>query len=242
MGIQYVTVKVDTTGLYQPLASAVGVVGLIGPAPSAGPGFSNPTLFTRPLTGAPGEPYARVVPVLRVKPLASDVQTLTISGNPTGGTFSLVFGGQTTNPIASTATAGQVQAALQALSNIGPGNVVGSGGPLPGASVTITFAGTLGFTAQPLITIGANNLTGGTTPAPTVAHTTTGTARVNAVQTLSVSGNPTGGTFTLAFGGQTTVAIAASATAAQVQAALQALSSIGAGNVACAGGPLPARA
>ena len=66
MGIQYVTVKVDTSGLYQPLSSAVGVVGIVGPAPGAGSGFSNPTLFTRPLTGAGGEPYARVVPVLRV--------------------------------------------------------------------------------------------------------------------------------------------------------------------------------
>src|SRR5579871_253803 len=76
MGIQYVTVKVDTSGLYQPLSSAVGVVGIVGPAPSAGAGFSNPTLFTRSLVGAPSEPYARVVPVLRVAPLASDVQTL----------------------------------------------------------------------------------------------------------------------------------------------------------------------
>jgi hypothetical protein len=66
MGIQYVTVKVDTSGLFQPLGAAVGVVGIIGPAPSAGPGFSNPTLFTRALTGAGNEPYARVVPVLRV--------------------------------------------------------------------------------------------------------------------------------------------------------------------------------
>jgi len=66
MGIQYVTVKVDTSGLFQPVGAAVGVVGIIGPAPSAGPGFSNPTLFTRALTGAGNEPYARVVPVLRV--------------------------------------------------------------------------------------------------------------------------------------------------------------------------------
>ncbi|HWE37631.1 MAG TPA: hypothetical protein VG406_13770 [Isosphaeraceae bacterium] len=66
MGIQYVTVKVDTSGLYQPLSAAVGVVGVIGPAPAAGPGFTNPTLFTRALTGVSGEPYARVVPVLRV--------------------------------------------------------------------------------------------------------------------------------------------------------------------------------
>jgi hypothetical protein len=66
MGIQYVTVKVDTSGLYQPLSAAVGVVGVIGAAPSAGPGFDNPTLSTRPFTGADGEPYARVVPVVRV--------------------------------------------------------------------------------------------------------------------------------------------------------------------------------
>lgn len=71
MGIQYVTVKIDTTGLYQPVSSAVGVVGVIGAGPSAGPGFNNPTLFTRPLTGADGEPYARVVPVLRVDPASN---------------------------------------------------------------------------------------------------------------------------------------------------------------------------
>jgi hypothetical protein len=66
MGIQYVTVRVDTSGLYQPVSAAVGVVGIIGAAPSAGAGFGNPTLFTRALTGADGEPYARVVLVLRV--------------------------------------------------------------------------------------------------------------------------------------------------------------------------------
>src|SRR5262249_25661121 len=66
MGIQYVTVKIDTSGLYQPVSAAVGVVGIIGPAPTAGAGFNNPTLFPRALTGIDGEPYARVVPVLRV--------------------------------------------------------------------------------------------------------------------------------------------------------------------------------
>jgi hypothetical protein len=66
MGIQYVTVKVDTSGLYQPVSAAVGVVGIIGAAPSAGAGFDNPMLFQRALTGTDGEPYARVVPVLRV--------------------------------------------------------------------------------------------------------------------------------------------------------------------------------
>ena len=149
MGIQYVTVSVNTTGLYQPLASAQGVVGIIGPAPSAGPGFSNPTLFTRPLTGASGEPYAPVVPVLAVAPVTSDVQTLAVPGGPTGGAFTLTFGGQTTAAISFNATAAQVQAALTALSNIGPGNLACTGGPLPGTNVTITFAGSMEFAAQP---------------------------------------------------------------------------------------------
>src|SRR5206468_2359075 len=124
MGIQYVTVKVDTSGLYQPLSSAVGVVGTIGPGPSAGPGFSNPTLFSRPLVGAPGEPYAPVVPVLKVAPVASETWTLVMSDGPTGGTFTLTFSGQTTAPIAFNAAATDVQSALQALSSIGPGNVI----------------------------------------------------------------------------------------------------------------------
>ncbi len=238
MGIQYVTVKVDTSGLYQPLSSAVGVVGIVGPAPSAGAGFSNPTLFTRSLVGAPSEPYARVVPVLRVAPLASDVQTLSVSGTPTGGTFTLTFGGQTTATIPYNATAAQVQSALAALSSIGAGNVACTGGPLPGTNVVVTFTGTRAFQPQSVIGVGTNSLTGGTTPAPAVAHTTTG-GLANDVQTLSITGTPTGGTFTLVFGGQTTNAIPFNATAAQVQSALVALSSIGAGNVTCTGGPLP---
>jgi hypothetical protein len=238
MGIQYVIVNVNTSGLYQPLASATGVVGIIGPAPSAGPGFSNPTLFTRPLTGAPGEPYPRVVPVLAVAPVTGDVETLSITGNPTGGTFTLTFGNQTTGAIAFNATAAQVQAALAALSNIGPGNIACSGGPLPAASVTITFAGTLAFAAQLPITAGTVSLTGGTNPAPALTHTTT-RALISDVQTLSLSGNPTAGTFTLTFGNQTTDAIAFNATAVQVQAALTALSTIVTGNLTCTGGPLP---
>jgi hypothetical protein len=240
MGIQYVTVKIDTSGLYQPLASATGVVGIVGPAPGAGPGFSNPTLFTRPLTGAGGEPYARIVPVLMVAPLASDVWTLSIAGAPTGGTFTLSFASQTTAPIPFNATSAEVQTALQNLAAIGPGNVVCTGGPLPSNNVTITFAGTLGFQALSPISVGASNLTGGTGPATTLAHTVTGSARSNDVQTLSLSGNPTGGSFTLSFGGQTTAAIPFNATSAQVQAALQTLVSVGAGNVICGGGPLPA--
>jgi hypothetical protein len=51
---------------------------------------------------------------------------------------------------------------------------------------------------------------------------------------------PTGGTFTLSYAGQTTPPLAYDAAASDVQSALAALSNIGAGNIFCGGGPLPA--
>lgn len=61
----------------------------------------------------------------------------------------------------------------------------------------------------------------------------------DAIQKFSVSGAPTGGSTILHFGGQNTAAIPYNAEAQDVQAALGALSTIGAGNVVCWGGPLP---
>lgn len=58
-------------------------------------------------------------------------------------------------------------------------------------------------------------------------------------QTLAVQGTPASGTFTLTWQGQTTSALAYNCTAAQVQAAVTALSNVGSNNVACIGGPFP---
>jgi hypothetical protein len=105
----------------------------------------------------------------------SEVQTLTITGTPTGGTFALGFGGQVTAPINYNATATDVQTALRALSSIGSTGVTCTGGPLPGSAVTITFAGTLANTnVTTIATNGAGSLTGGTTPTSAVAVTTAG--------------------------------------------------------------------
>lgn len=73
--------------------------------------------------------------------------TVTIGGSPTGGTFTLSVGAQTTAAIAYNATASAVQSALAALSTVGTGNVqvTGSaGGPYTvafDAAVTGTFTG-----------------------------------------------------------------------------------------------------
>jgi hypothetical protein len=83
MSIQYVTVKVDTTGLYQPVSMAQGVVGIIGPALPTSFETRNPELFTRPLVGVRGEPYDRVVRVMRI---GATNEPLDAGGNPLGGT------------------------------------------------------------------------------------------------------------------------------------------------------------
>jgi hypothetical protein len=101
----------------------------------------------------------------------AEVQTVTITGAPTGGTFTLTLVDQTTAAIAYNATAADVATAVAALSNVGAGNVTGSGGPLPGTAVTLTFSAALGNVAEMTAT---SALTGGTTPAVTVATTTEG--------------------------------------------------------------------
>jgi hypothetical protein len=107
----------------------------------------------------------------------------------------------------------------------------------------------IGGTGDDIFNVAANptpSTTPGLSTAPTgnlglttVVNTTTGNATTNAVQTITLSGlpvaaNPT--TFTLSLGGQTTGAIPSTAAAAQVQTALQALSTIGTGNVSVTGG------
>ncbi|MGH3991056.1 MAG: hypothetical protein ACRDSN_01170 [Pseudonocardiaceae bacterium] len=104
----------------------------------------------------------------------NEVQTVTITGSPTGGTFTLTYSTQTTGAVAYNATASTVQAALEALSNIAPGDVTAAGGPLPGTAVTVTFTGALAGTDVTQMTASSAGLTGGTTPTVTVTTTTAG--------------------------------------------------------------------
>ncbi|MFI0929627.1 hypothetical protein ACH4TP_37750 [Streptomyces sp. NPDC021012] len=105
---------------------------------------------------------------------ADEVQTVTITGTPTGGTYTLTFSGQTTSGIAFNATASAVQSALEALSNVNPGDVICAGGPHPGTPVTVTFGGQYDGQNVPQMTASSAGLTGGTTPTVTVTTTTPG--------------------------------------------------------------------
>ena len=117
----------------------------------------------------------------------NEQQTITITGTPTGGSFTLTFEGQTTAGIAFDANAAAVDSALEALSNIGVGEVAVTGGPGPGTPWVVTFSVTLG--AQNLDQMTAtSSLTGGTTPAvavttnvPGVVGSTDLSVRINAM-------------------------------------------------------------
>ncbi len=152
---------------------------------------------------------------------SNEVQVVTLGGTTaTGGTFTLTYSGQTTGNIAYNASAATVDAALEALSNIGAGDVTVTGtGPW-----TVEFTGALAATNVSLMTIDVSGLTGG----------------ANEVQTISTPNNSSGGTFTLTYGSQTTAAIAYNASAATIETALEALTNIPSGSVTCGGGPLPA--
>jgi hypothetical protein len=137
----------------------------------------------RPLTNA-GAPSAGT----------SEVQTLTIGGTPTSGTFKLAYDGQVTAAITWSATNNtlrdNVDAALEALSNIGTGNVTTAVGTMTAGigTLTITFAGELAVKAVNTITVNNNSLAG-SSPTVAVVETTPGvdaTGRLGAVGGLLV--------------------------------------------------------
>jgi hypothetical protein len=103
-----------------------------------------------------------------------EIQSIAFTGSPTGGTVVFRFGGQNTSPLNWNCTASQMQTALQALSSIGAGNVLVSGGPGPGTAFTVDFTGALGYASQSLITLQTNSLTGGTSPNVAIAEVKAG--------------------------------------------------------------------
>lgn len=117
-----------------------------------------------------------------------EVQTVTISGGATGGTFTITFGAATTSAIPYGSSAAVVQAALEALSTIGIGNILVT----KALDVyTLVFRGALGSQNVAQVTASAAGLTGGT-PAITPATTTAGVAGFPGVYNAYASGNTDG--------------------------------------------------
>lgn len=143
-------------------------------------------------------------------PAANCEQTVALSGEIAGDTFTLTFDGATTTAISVTAAAAAVESALEALSTIGSGNVSvtdTAGGP----PYTVEFTGTLAKTDVELM-VGAGY-------------------GVNEVQNVTVTGAAAGDTIVLTYDGQSSASLAYDATSAQIEDALEVLSNVGPGNV-----------
>lgn len=90
------------------------------------------------------------------------LRTVTITGTPTGGTFTLKHNGLETQTIAFGANAAAVKTALVALDDgFVAADWATTGGPFPSAAVVITMPGGV-------LEVGTNSLTGGSTPTVTI--------------------------------------------------------------------------
>lgn len=145
-----------------------------------------------------------------------------LTNTPTGGTFTLSYGGQTTLPIRYDASSAAITGALVALSTINADGATVAPVQASGAVVPFQFD----------VTIAGGNST--LTGAGSLTNATASAAVVDG-GTVTLTNAPTGGTYTLRFGAQGTTALAHDASPATVQAALAALVGVGAGNVTVTG-------
>ena len=106
--------------------------------------------------GIDGAGWAELAPSLGWA--APKTFTVTVTGSPTGGTFTLSVGGQTTSGVAFNATSTNVRSALEALSSVGSGHVTVTGSA--GGPYTVVFDETVSGT----LTGSGASLTGGTSP------------------------------------------------------------------------------
>jgi hypothetical protein len=93
---------------------------------------------------------------------SNEVETIRV--NATGGTFTITYAGNTTGAIAYNASAVEVQAALEALPGLSPGDITVTGGPGGeggGTPYTLVFGGKLAEKAVTPVTTDRSALTGG---------------------------------------------------------------------------------
>lgn len=169
----------------------------------------------------------------------NEKQTLTFAtgwtfGSTAGYTYTLTLAGQTTSPIDAGANMASIKSFISTLSNVDDNqlNVTSDGNV-----VTIEFTGTEGQADQSQLV--ASVFSGSNIQSISINVTSSNAVAaipaVNETQTVRLTGSPSGGTFTLTFGANTTAGLAYNAAAATIQSALQGLASIGSGNATVSG-------
>jgi hypothetical protein len=157
--------------------------------------------------------------------IPATLETQTVRVRAISGQFRLIFESEATPDIPFNATSAEVQAALEGLPSIGAGNVSVTGGPGDLQGLTpyrIVFVGK--FTGEDPPQLEAEN---GTAPlANNLLVDDNGIGTSQSVRQFSPSGQ-----FKLIYKGEATTTLTFEASAAEVQAALEALPSVGSGQV-----------
>jgi hypothetical protein len=109
-------------------------------------------------------------------------------GNPTGGTFTLTYSGQTTAALAYNTSPAAVQTALEALSNLAPGDVIVTG--VAGVYYKVTFGGTLAATNVAEITGDGTALTPSSVVSVDTITAGAASPATNEVQLIQLRENP----------------------------------------------------
>jgi hypothetical protein len=89
----------------------------------------------------------------------NELQTVAASGTVSGGTFTVTYAGQTTSALAYNVSPADMQTALEALSNLDPGDVTVTG--TAGVVYLLRFGGTKAGTDVAAVTITNTGITGG---------------------------------------------------------------------------------
>lgn len=136
-----------------------------------------------------------LVMVVSALGLTNEIQSVTVDA--TSGTYTLTYAGQTTAALDFDAAASAVQAALEALSNIGAGNVSVTGGPGDSGGTTpylVEFIGDLANTNVAQMTATDVDLAGGG-DSVAVATTQAGGAAETPSVTLKLQGKDQAGNY-----------------------------------------------
>ena len=124
--------------------------------------------FTRDAVSYNAESFGQLyTDGITMTPGTNEVQTITKSGTVTSGSYKITFYGEQTGAIAYDAVAATIQTALEALPNIGTGNITVGGGPVSTTPATLTFKGPWASQNVPLVSVDSSLLVGGGTYVPT---------------------------------------------------------------------------
>lgn len=167
-------VRLNTAGKLAAAVASDGLEAVIGVAANTAEGANQPMAYIRPnrkITGLSGLTKGAAY---YLAPGTNEVQSIDITGTPTGGTFTVTYDGQTTAAIAYNANAAALQTALENLNNIEVGDVAVTG---TNPNFAVEFTGLLAAKNVSEMTADGALLTGGTTPDAVVSTDTPGLGR-----------------------------------------------------------------